>query len=364
MTHAGAISARTRVRDSGVVVARATGAVDDGRVDNDRAGDAGTGGAPVPATVLTGEVISGAVPSGAVPSGAVPSGAVPSGVALSGAALSGAALSGAAADRPTWLPPAVVSTQPLREPDRDVLARRAARRAAGLDDDGLGYPRSHLWVLAVLPATVLTLLFLILMLVTDSTLLGLAAIGAAAVAGGTTGYLVRDPLRVSSAERRALVADRNWQSSQSWVGAPATTPERTMVSIAQDAVQSLVRAPAWSSPAFEEHRIRLDLKAELDEVDRQAYDLAVVRPQLTPQSRDAHAAASAALRRRVESLRAYADAVVAIGGTPKPSDASAHERQLESALVATVRDEFAIERLAGLHAELPSLQSPPETLPR
>ena len=273
---------------------------------------------------------------------------------------SGVARDGVAADRPTWLPPAVVSTEPLREPDHDVLARQAARRAAGLDDDGLGYPRSHLWFLAVLPAATISLLCLIVLIFGGPTLLGVAAVAAAAAAGTSAGYLVRDPLRVSSAERRALVADRSWQSSQPWVGAPANTPERKLVYVAQDAVAALVRAPAWRSAAFDEHRIRLDLKAELDEVDRQAYDLAVVRPQLSPQSRDAHAAAGAALQRRVEALRTYSDAVVALGGNPEPPDAAAHERQLESALVATVRDEFAIERLAGLHAELTSLHTAPE----
>ena len=129
------------------------------------------------------------------------------------------------------------------------------------------------------------------------------------------------------------------------------------MSVAQDAVRELIRSPAWQSAAFDEHRIRLDLKAELDEVDRQAYDLAVVRPKLTDQSRDAHAAASAALQRRVAALRTYSDAVVALSSTPEPADAAANERQLQSALVATVRDEFAIERLTGLYTEIPSLHS-------
>ena len=264
--------------------------------------------------------------------------------------------------RPPWLPPSIVGTDPLRAPNGSVQARQQARSAAGLDAEGLGYPRSQLWVIAVLPAAVIGLLCLLALLITGSVLWGVAAVGAAAVAGASAGHLLRDPLRMSSAERRALVADRAWHSSRPWTGALAGTPERALVSRAQDAVVRLVRAPAWGTPAFEEHRLRLDLKAELDEIDEQAHELALGGAGPHRQTGAAPEAARTALTRRVEALAAYADAVVALGpGNAAPG--RENEQQTENALVATVRDEFATERLALLKAELPSTASGLDGMP-
>ena len=264
--------------------------------------------------------------------------------------------------RPLWLTPSVVETVPLREPGIEVAARRLARRSAGFEEDGLDYPRAQLWLLAVLPASVIALLCLAALVITGAAVWGVAAVGAAAVAGATAGYLVRDPLRMSSAERRELVADRSWQSHQAWTGVLADTPERRLVAQAQDAVIRLVRAPAWSSPGFEEHRLRVDLKAELDEIDRQAHDLAVGRPPAAAGRDDVGAGERTALRGRVDALSAYADAVSAVGPAhdryQRPVDEG--DGDAHRALTATVRDEFATDRWTQLSQELPGTDHNPD----
>ena len=279
---------------------------------------------------------------------------------------------------PPWLSPSVVVTSPLRAPGPAVAARQQARRNDGLDEDGLGYPRSQLWLLAVLPAAVIALLCLVVLVVTQAAVWGVAAAAVAAIAAGSAGYLMRDPLRVTSAERRELVADRSWHSVQPWTGELAHTSERRMLAQAQAAVTSLVGAPAWSSSAFEEHRLRLDLKAELDEIDRAAYQLASTGPtrgasalppaQATPppqatsappagagEELSAHAAAAQALRRRVDALSAYADAVTALPAAPPVSTTDIDtEDRVHQALSAAVRDEFGAEQWILLRDELPA----------
>jgi hypothetical protein len=257
---------------------------------------------------------------------------------------------------PLWLPPTVVGTASLREPGSALAARQQARREAGLDADGLGYPRMQLWVLLVLPAAVIAALCLFALVVSGSVILGIAGAAAAAVAGASTGYLMSDRLRMATSERRELVADRSWHSQQPWLGQLTQTSERRLVAQAQDAVTRLVGAPAWTSHAFDGHRLRLDLKAELDEIDDQAYRLAAsasagnvaAAPDMTTTD-----AARAALRRRVEALSAYADAVLALPAAPAPTIAAAGDDQLREALTATVRDEFATEQWTALRRELP-----------
>jgi hypothetical protein len=265
---------------------------------------------------------------------------------------------------PVWLAPALVGTAALREPGSAVAARQQARRDAGLEPDGLGYPRMQLWVLLVLPSAVIAALCLIALLVSGIVILGIAGAAAAAVAGASTGYLMSDRLRMATSERRELMADRSWHSEQPWIGALTQTPERRLVAQAQDAVARLVGAPAWSSPAFDGHRVRLDLKAELEEIDGQAYQLAASdpardangapAPEPTPPAVIAHRSARDALGRRVGALSAYADAVSALSPEPPASESEADDAQVQRALTATVRDEFATDQWTALRRELPA----------
>lgn len=276
------------------------------------------------------------------------------------------------APTPVWHAPAVVGNTPLREPGSAVVARQQARREAGLDADGLGYPRMQLWVILVLPAAVVAALCLVALLVSGMVIWGIAGAGAAVIAGGATGYLVRDRLRMASSERRELVADRSWHSEQPWIGALTQTPERRLVAQAQDAVIRLVGAPAWTSPAFDGHRLRLDLKAELEDIDGQAYRLAASRPGVKVPAAPAeltsagpaetemsgHNGAREALRRRVEALSAYADAVAALPHEPftaaADGDHHADDDRVRRALTATVRDELATDQWTALRRELPA----------
>jgi hypothetical protein len=68
-----------------------------------------------------------------------------------------------------------------------------------------------------------------------------------------------------------------WQSSQAWLGPLAAGPERRLVTIACDAVSGITGSAAWGSAALDDHRLTLDLTAELDQIDAQAYALAFAR---------------------------------------------------------------------------------------
>ena len=256
------------------------------------------------------------------------------------------------------------ATAALREPGPAVVARQQARRDAGLDPDGLGYPRMQLWVVLVLPAAVVTALCLVALLVSGAVLWGIAGAAAAVIAGGATGYLMRDRLRMATSERRELVANRSWHSAQPWIGELTQTPERRLVAQAQDAVARLVGAPAWTSRSFDGPRLRLDLKAELDEIDAQAYQLAASDPERgangapSPESvaaeAIAHRSAQEALRRRVDALSAYADAVSALPAELPSSDDAADDERIQRALTAAVRDEFATDLWTALRREIPA----------
>jgi hypothetical protein len=264
---------------------------------------------------------------------------------------------------PVWLAPAVVGTAALREPGPAVVARQQARREAGLDAEGLGYPRMQLWVLLVLPSAVIAALCLVALLVSGIVILGIAGAAAAAVAGVSTGYLMSDRLRMATNERRELQADRSWHSQQPWIGELTQTPERRLVAQAQDAVARLVGAPAWSSAAFDGHRVRLDLKAELEEIDAQAYQLAAADPERrangapppepTAPAVIAHRSARDALGRRVDALSAYADAVSALAPELPAGESEADDAHVRRALAATVRDEFATDQWTALRRTLP-----------
>src|SRR5207249_2675958 len=101
-----------------------------------------------------------------------------------------------------------------------------------------------------------------------ASLLGLLAL-TAAVASFL--YVRRDPLRLSMSERRAYERAKTWRSDQPW--GPSTGQERRLVSAAVQAVARIVSCHSWTTPALDEHRLRLDLVAELREIDQRAYAL-------------------------------------------------------------------------------------------
>lgn len=156
--------------------------------------------------------------------------------------------------------------------------------------------------------------------------------------------------------RRSLSRDETdgtgetWQSRQSWLGPLSQSRERRLVFVAVDTVAGIARSDAWAAGYLDDHRIRLDLVTELDEIDDQAYQLAALRHQLGERPDEHHAAALQqswdALVDRVSALSAYADLLVALESEPGvlADDAAAR------LLTGTVRDELATAQLRDLAA--------------
>ena len=192
-----------------------------------------------------------------------------------------------------------------------------------------------------------------------------------------------------------------WQSSQAWLGPLAAGPERRLVTVACDAVGRIIGSAAWGSAALDDHRLTLDLTAELDQIDAQAYALAFARytgtgsgagsgpaavgagppaPGGTPGAPDQAPGSSdqwMSLIDHVAALEGYAAAVAAAGspanlgpdlgpalgqapglgargpgGTPQsPELQQARDQQLAA---GAVRDEFSTAHLVQLTAELNS----------
>jgi hypothetical protein len=157
-----------------------------------------------------------------------------------------------------------------------------------------------------------------------------------------------------------------WQSAQPWLGPLAATPERRLVGVACRAVGRITGAPAWDTPALDDHRLTLDLAAELDQIDAQAYAVAVARysgagsgagAQLSPAVSDPVTAQQwDALLDHVAALDHYARAVESAGGpggegvsSGPPALTEAGGQQLAA---GAVRDEFATTHLRELTADL------------
>lgn len=261
------------------------------------------------------------------------------------AAVAGSALSTA---------PHVRAAAPLRPLAPEIEAKLAARTlpgAVGRDSD-VGK--------VVVPCAVLAALDVIALIVAAVTghpvlaivagllfvpLAGLAVIGA--------GMLRRDTIRLTLADRRAMEAASRWDSKQAWTGPLAGGPERGLVIAAAGVAERIARSPGWRSGVLSEHRIRLDLVAELDQVDDQAHRIAAARQEQPggPGVTDPviEAAWDAAVD-RVAALTAYADsldglaaaqaaAINRLGGDPVRD---------QGLLTGSAQDQFALEQLYAL----------------
>jgi hypothetical protein len=172
-----------------------------------------------------------------------------------------------------------------------------------------------------------------------------AVVGLLGLAG--TGTVVAWRLSRRSLSRRESSA--SWQSRQSWLGPLAQSRERRLVFVAVDTVARIARSDAWASEYTDDHRIRLDLVTELDQIDEQAYQLAALRHRLGDQPDEHHAAALDqswdALVDRVSALSAYADRLAALASeraVRADDDAAAR------LIAGTVRDELAAGQLRDL----------------
>jgi hypothetical protein len=285
-------------------------------------------------------------------------------------------------------PPSLYAKQSLGEPPTGLAVKLAARSRAGLPVDGWYYPRAALWLRVVLPVAVVAVL----------DLLGMAAITAAALVAGWQGLLMtlltlcsgllvllvltaapvaayarRDPLRLTSGQQRLLSRSRHWASSQPWLRIRSDGPERRLVSVACDEAGRIASSRAWASRHLDEHRLRLDLAGELDQIDRQAFQLAELRVHRAEPAGDSPPAAAGpdsatapawnALVDRVAALRVYADTVAAL--EPKIAELEAEENtaRIEGSLMqiaaGSVQDEFAAADLRALTDDLRRLDGRP-----
>lgn len=167
----------------------------------------------------------------------------------------------------------------------------------------------------------------------------LAAVGVALV--GMVGVGAVGAFVVTRLARRATVgpAALSWESSQPWPVSLAQSAERRLVFVAVDVVARIAQSPAWASPS-------LDLAAELDEIDAQAYRLAQAEGEVHRQGWDA-------LVDRVSALSDYADRLAVLETEPAPTMDDPH------LLAGSARDELATDHVRRLTREI----TPPESHP-
>jgi hypothetical protein len=240
---------------------------------------------------------------------------------------------------PTWLAPQLSTPQLLRPPEPDLARILNARVQRGYTPEGFDSPRGKLWVAGVLPSSAGTVIAAITALVSSGvteTVATALTVAFAVTAASLVGFIRGDRLRLRTAQRRRLNENRTWHSHQPWHHVPTDGVARLLISRAQQAVGQIVTSPAWATAEFDDHRARLDLAAELDEIDAQAFNLARLTPppvELTT------------LTARVDALCAYAAAV-----STQPGDATtAPDPQSRSAaVVGGVRDEYATDHLRAL----------------
>jgi hypothetical protein len=286
---------------------------------------------------------------------------------------------------PSLRPLTLNTGQPLYPPSAALAAKLEARIAAGFEPEGGTYPTSGTWMRVVVPAlavatvdvpVVITTGILAALHIQYTLWLFIASVlvlvGAVAVAAISSIPPLRDPLRLTTNERRELNQARSWQSRQSWMGPRASTPEYRLTLVAHDTVHRLAESPAWGSRFLDEHRVRLNLAQELDGIDYQAAQLASLR-EVRGRQEPGHAQAESAwsaLLDRVARLRHYADGVRALDVYAAQLGASTGGPQLEAHLgalaVGSALDEFAAahvqllsQDLARLTATMPATSSAP-----
>ncbi|WP_163510564.1 hypothetical protein [Fodinicola acaciae] len=231
-------------------------------------------------------------------------------------------------------PPSLRAARPLTEPPARVAGTIAARIAAGLAPVGRDHPRRRRWI-GLAGATLVAALAASLVLGWYAVLLAFAATVA------VFHYVRTDPLRLSASQCGAYVASTSWQSEQPWNARNCAGPQRRLVAVACDAVDRIVSSRSWPTPALDEHRLRLDLAAELTDIDRRAYLL--TETSLPP--------ALEALEARVAALACYADEL-AVADRKLAVRPENPEAEL---LAGAVRDAYATGQLTELTEELRGL---------
>jgi hypothetical protein len=278
---------------------------------------------------------------------------------------------------PSLRPSSVNSSRRLSEPPPEIAGKIDARQRAGFSAEGLDYPRRPAVARGGVLAGLVSLLGLILVLVDGISLalgggivaLIMTIVGLAGLAFGVGSgiwisvYANRDPLRLTHDERHALHETKRWQSRQNWIGPLSGSIERRLVIVARDLVERIVASPAWASGHLAAHRTRLNLGAELDQIDEQAFGLATLRAQLAVGVRipgDQRAvAAEQGWQRLVDRVAGLAVYAQRLDGVQQrlAREAAEYEASYADGTVArlvagTVRDELAADTLRSLSDEL------------
>jgi hypothetical protein len=164
-------------------------------------------------------------------------------------------------------------------------------------------------------------------------------------AGGKRARLgIRDRLTVARARR--------WRSTQNWTGPLASGDERGLVIAAARAAHRIAGSPAWRTGRLDEQRVRLDLAAELDQIDQQAHRIAVARQgtgAVAAGSAPAIDAAWSAALDRVAALTAYANQLDGYAQRRREELARSGDPVRDADLLAgSVQDEIALTQLVAL----------------
>lgn len=138
-----------------------------------------------------------------------------------------------------------------------------------------------------------------------------------------------------------------WRSQPGWLGPFAQTEERALLIVAVDVVERIAVSPAWRQ--LDDHQVRLDLVAELIEIDRRAFELAALRHRIGRRD-DVLAQSWTALVDRVAALADYADRLRELASGAARPELADHE--IASALAGVAGDELAADQLRTLAGEL------------
>jgi hypothetical protein len=259
-------------------------------------------------------------------------------------------------------PASLITERPLHRPSADLADKVDTRTEAGLGDDNPG----RLPIIGAASGVAGLGLLVFAGATTAAVLAGgvvavvLAIIGLVVfLAGGgwavrTALTAARDPLRLSAPERRALAGARMWQSTQPWLGPLAQTRERRLVFVAVDIVADIIGSDAWASTYLDEHRIRLDLVTELDEIDEQAHRLAQAHAG-TPDAEAVTTGWDAAVD-RVAALWLYAERLRALTSElnrrAAAEQADLADDRATTLVAGAVRDELAADQVRALAEDL------------
>jgi hypothetical protein len=147
--------------------------------------------------------------------------------------------------------------------------------------------------------------------------------------------------------RPAELAVARWREHPGWLGPLAQSEERALVFVAIDVVAGIAASPAWSW--LDDHRVRLDLAAELDAIDRRAFELAGLRHSIG--GRDtALTHGWTALVDRVAMLTIYADRLRALETEAAQPELAEHE--IAALTEGWAGDELAADQVRVLAGEL------------